>query len=159
VFKQPSERKHTFLVEAYRQSLHDAAFTFVLGFEMVDEKGSPLWLFFGTNDRTGLEKMKDAMWLVDPNYGIRYRDPHDPDQMVLDVDHPGDMPLAMMLTAQLQLRPQTLDELREYALTETVYRPQHVRGIMREQLRRQRVTRNDTGQLRGDSLLAITPRR
>ena len=38
---------------------------------------------FSTNDRKGVEKMKDAMWHVDLNYGVRY--PGDPAQMTLDI--------------------------------------------------------------------------
>ena len=38
VFDQPSERKHAFLVQAYRESLHAAGFQYVLAFEMVDRR-------------------------------------------------------------------------------------------------------------------------
>jgi three-Cys-motif partner protein len=119
-FEQPSERKHTFLVQAYRDSLHAAGFQYVLAFEMVDEKGHPLWLMFGTSDKKGVEKMKDAMWKVDPSYGVRYRDPRDPAQMTLDISHPDDSALTTMITAQLDAGPRSLDELRDFALTETV---------------------------------------
>ena len=50
---------------------------------MRDEGGRELWLLFGTSSLLGVEKMKDAMWAVDPVYGVRYRDPRDPAQMFL----------------------------------------------------------------------------
>ncbi|WP_406124726.1 hypothetical protein OHQ89_22405 [Streptomyces canus] len=47
---------------------------------MVDEVGRKLYLIFDTQHERGLEKMKDAMWKVDPSYGVRYRDPRDAQQ-------------------------------------------------------------------------------
>ncbi|WP_260326384.1 hypothetical protein [Streptomyces sp. TLI_185] len=44
---------------------------------MNDEGNRKLYLIFGTQHELGLEKMKDAMWKVDPSYGVRYRDPRD----------------------------------------------------------------------------------
>jgi three-Cys-motif partner protein len=53
--------KKQFLVDRYRARLHDAGFIFTLTFEMLDEGGHGLFLVFGTANRLGLEKMKDAM--------------------------------------------------------------------------------------------------
>jgi three-Cys-motif partner protein len=75
VFQQPPSGKFTFLREQYRNTLRQAGFTHTLYFEMVDEGGRMLYLIFGTQHERGLEKMKDAMWKVDPSYGVRYRDP------------------------------------------------------------------------------------
>lgn len=98
VFEQPSSRKWPYLVDAYRKTLHRAGFKYTLNFEMIDERGSQLWLMFGTSSPSGIEKMKDAMWAVDPAYGVRYRDPRDPDQMVLDIEpEPDTAPLSRML--------------------------------------------------------------
>jgi len=156
VFDQPSERKWAYLVDAYRTSLHKAGFAYVLSFEMVDERGNQLWLMFGTNSKKGLAKMKDAMWAVDPAYGVRYRDPRDPNQMALDIEQdPDTAPLSRMLLDLLADGPRTLDELREYALVETVYRPQQVRPVVQRLLSERRTTRRDGGQLAGRSLLTL----
>lgn len=154
VLEQPSDKKWDYLVDAYRHTLHLAGFKHVLSFEMVDEKGHELWLMFGTSSRRGLEKMKDAMWKVDPAYGVRYRDPRDPNQMTLDIEpEPDTAPLGRMLGEAVASGPKTLDELRDYALFETVYRPAQVRGVVQELLRVGHLTRSDGGQLRGDSPL------
>jgi three-Cys-motif partner protein len=84
VAKLAPREKKPFLVATYRRSLRQAGFRFVLSFEMLDEQGHDLHLVFGTTHRAGLEKMKDAMWAIDPIGGVRFRDPRDPSQGMLD---------------------------------------------------------------------------
>lgn len=156
VFDQPSARKWRFLVDAYRASLHKAGFKHVLAFEMVDERGSQLWLMFGTNSSKGVGKMKDAMWAVDPAYGVRYRDPRDPNQMTLDIEQePDTAPLSRILLGVLADGPRTLDELREYALLETMYRAGQVSGVVRQLLTGGRLRRSGTGHLSGATVLEL----
>lgn len=47
---------------------------YVRSFEIVARKATRYHLFFGTNHPRGLEKMKDAMWRVDPAGGSRFQD-------------------------------------------------------------------------------------
>jgi three-Cys-motif partner protein len=77
VFKQPKSEKFSFLRDQYRDTLKRAEFSHTLYFEMVDEGGRVLYLIFGTSHTKGIEKMKDAMWKVAPEVGVRYRDPKD----------------------------------------------------------------------------------
>jgi three-Cys-motif partner protein len=124
---QPPHAKKTFLVDAYRQTLKMAGFAHILTFEMIDEAGHALFLIFGTNGPRGLEKMKDAIWKVDPIAGVSYRDPRDQDQTLLDLVAESDKPsLGRMLLTQLGDRTLDVEALRQYALFETVYRPEHV---------------------------------
>lgn len=156
VFDQPSERKWSFLVAEYRRSLHKAGFAHVLIFEMVDEKGSRLWLLFGTNSKRGVEKMKDAMWSVDPAYGVRYRDPRDPNQMMLDIeDQPDTAPLSRILLEQLQSGALSVESLRDFTLLETVYRPQQLWTLVRSLIADGRISKTSSGALSGNSVLAI----
>ncbi|GAA2407547.1 three-Cys-motif partner protein TcmP [Streptomyces coeruleofuscus] len=98
VFQQPSSQKFAFLREQYRETLRRARFSHTLYFEMVDEGGRKLYLIFGTQHERGLEKMKDAMWKVDPSYGVRYRDPRDTQQQMLDLElEPDTAPLRRIL--------------------------------------------------------------
>ena len=102
VFDQPSDRKLAYMADAYRAMLHSANFRYVLSFQMVDEGGHELWLMFGTNSKKGVEKMKDAMWAVDPAFGIGYRDPRDPNQMTLGIEiQPNTAPLSRMLVERI----------------------------------------------------------
>ncbi|AZM50897.1 hypothetical protein DMB38_21375 [Streptomyces sp. WAC 06738] len=135
VFRQPSSNKFTFLREQYRATLHQAGFTHTLYFEMVDEGGRKLYLIFGTQHERGLEKMKDAMWNVDPSYGVRYRDPRDSEQQMLDlVFEPDTAPLRRILRDFISQAPsgRTVQELQRYTLLDTVYRPAQVITAVRQ---------------------------
>ncbi|WP_419153356.1 hypothetical protein [Streptomyces lividans] len=121
--------------EQYRNTLRQAGFTHTLYFEMVDEGGRMLYLIFGTQHELGLEKMKDAMWKVDPSYGVRYRDPRDTQQQMLDlVFEPDTAPLRRILHDFISETPdgRTIPELKRYALLETVYRPAQVIETVRQ---------------------------
>lgn len=94
VHRLAPDQKKSFLVSTYRQSLMQAGFRYVISFEMIDDTGHDLHLVFATSSPLGLEKMKDAMWKVDPVQGVHYRDPRDPDQLTFDLDlHPNLMGL------------------------------------------------------------------
>lgn len=135
VFQQPSSHKFTFLREQYRATLRQAGFTHTLYFEMIDEGNRKLYLIFGTQHELGLEKMKDAMWKVDPSYGVRYRDPRDTQQQLLElVFEPDTAPLRRILHDFISKAPagRTIPELKRYALLETVYRPAQVIDAVRQ---------------------------
>ncbi|MET7518891.1 hypothetical protein ABZS88_36740, partial [Streptomyces sp. NPDC005480] len=135
VFQQPSSHKFTFLREQYRATLRQAGFTHTLYFEMIDEGNRKLYLIFGTQHELGLEKMKDAMWKVDPSYGVRYRDPRDTQQQMLElVFEPDTAPLRRILRDFIAEAPdgRTIPELKRYALLETVYQPGKVIHAVRQ---------------------------
>jgi hypothetical protein len=118
-------------------------FRFVVSFEMLDQHGHDLHLVFGTAHRAGLEKMKNAMWAVDPIGGLRFRDPSDPEQGLLDFTIDPDLrPLTRSLFAVLGRGPRTLAELKDHALVETVYRPPHARMAVQKLLQQGAVERD-----------------
>jgi three-Cys-motif partner protein len=150
VHQIPSQEKKAFLVSTFRESLSMAGFTYVVSFEMIDDTGSDLHLVFGTRNRRGLEKMKDAMWQVDPVNGVHYRDPRDPNQMMLDFDlSPHLEPLSHALLHMLAFKEHTLADLQEHALLETVYRSPHATAAVRTMLAQGLIERHPptTGQL------------
>ncbi|MEH0586142.1 three-Cys-motif partner protein TcmP [Streptomyces sp. B21-106] len=135
VFHQPSSLKFAFLREQYRETLRRAGFSHTLYFEMVDEGARKLYLIFGTQHERGLEKMKDAMWKVDPSYGVRYRDPRDTQQQMLNLElEPDTAPLRRILHDSISEAANglTIPELQRYALLETVYRPAQVINAVRQ---------------------------
>jgi three-Cys-motif partner protein len=153
----PPQEKKPFLVATYRESLRRAGFKFVVSFEMLDEKGHDLHLVFGTAHRTGLEKMKTAMWAVDPVGGVRFRDPRDPYQGMLDFTIDADLgPLTRSLLAELRQEPRTLGQLKDHALIDTVYRPPHARTAVQQLLKRGGVQRDPAnGHLTDATLIRI----
>jgi three-Cys-motif partner protein len=122
------QQKRRLLLTCYRSMLAKAGFRFLLDFEMVDRRGESLYLVFGTSHERGLQKMKEAVWQIDPAFGVKFRDPRDEQNETLFlVDQPQDAPLQRLLLQRLAGRgPTRVLDLRRYALFETVYREQHV---------------------------------
>ncbi|MCM1967997.1 three-Cys-motif partner protein TcmP [Streptomyces sp. G1] len=158
VFKQPSTEKFSFLRDQYRDCLHRAGFKYTLHFEMMDEGGRLLYLIFGTKNDKGLEKMKDAMWGVDPNHGVRYRDPKDPDQQELELEwDPDTAPLRRILREHVVASSGglTVTQLKRFTLLETVYRPAQVIRAIRK-LREAEAVATDTVRV-SDKTLVLPP--
>ncbi|MFF4606013.1 three-Cys-motif partner protein TcmP [Streptomyces sp. NPDC001339] len=135
VFDQRSGDKFTFLRDQYRETLRRAGFTHTLYFEMVDEGGRVLYLIFGTSHEKGLEKMKEAMWSVDSDHGVRYRDPRDVQQQQLALElEPNTEPLRRILLEYISSCPRgrSVAELRHYTLLDTVYKPTQVTALVRQ---------------------------
>jgi three-Cys-motif partner protein len=121
----PAEKKKG-LVDLYRGRLADVGFSYALIFELVDEGGRELLLVFATKDLKGVVKMKESMWRVDPSHGQRFRDPRDVNQLAMDFGvGPNLTLLGQQLLARLEDGPQSLHALKQYALTDTVFKPTH----------------------------------
>lgn len=157
VFAEPSENKFGHLVEAYKTSLKNAGYEHSLAFVMVDEGGRQVVLLFGTNHPKGIEKMKDAMWGVDPVHGIRYRDPADPDQTLLDITLEPDLaPLRTILLRRIAQGPLSLENLRNYTNESTVYRSTHARTTALKLLSDSAISKGSDRILRPETTLSIT---
>jgi three-Cys-motif partner protein len=70
----PDQRWRVWL-ETYRETLGRAGFGYRLHFSVVPCTGQPLYLVYGTGHPAGLRVMKDAMWNVDTDDGMRFADP------------------------------------------------------------------------------------
>jgi three-Cys-motif partner protein len=142
-----TKEKKPFLIAKYRDSLRSAGFAYTASFEMLDEGGHEIVIFYGTQKSRGLEVWKDAMWKVDRVYGVRFRDPRDPNQTSLDIsfDSPNLSPLRRQILRDLgDGRQVTVDELRRLALFETVYRPTHAHQLVRDLVRQGTLMREPT---------------
>ena len=136
VAEQPSDAKTRWVIDKYRSTLSDSGFPHVLTFELVNNRGQSLFLIFGTTHPRGLEKMKEAMWAVDPVNGVQYRDPADPNQQLLDIQpEPVTAPLQRELLGYLtgaEHHTATVGELRDYAFFHTVYKKSQVKPVLDE---------------------------
>ncbi len=141
----PDEKKR-FLVEEYRAALRRAGFKWMLHFEMVDEGGHELYLFFATAVELGVEKMKDSMWKTDPGLGQRFRDPRNPNQLAFSIDSPDLSSLGAGLLAHLKdSGPATVNALRRFTLLETMFRKPHATTVI--------------SQLRDAGIVTVEPKR
>ena len=121
------ERKaflHDRFVERLRQSAR-----FVRSFEVETGPTSGYHLFFATNNVRGLEKMKEAMWAVDPEAGSKWRDATAPGQEVL-FEEAADL---RVLERQLRGKwpPGTwfnIDDAVTFTIEETSYLVRHLKS-------------------------------
>lgn len=122
------EAKSRHILTCYRKALSEAGFPYLLDFELVPRKGQPIYLVFGTGHRLGVQKMKDSLWEVDRARGVGFRDPRDEQaETLFDVDEPQFGFLTRLLVQRLRESGQArVQDLRDFALFETVYRPEHV---------------------------------
>ncbi|MEU0559364.1 three-Cys-motif partner protein TcmP [Dactylosporangium sp. NPDC006015] len=122
------EAKSRHILTCYRTALRAAGFPYLLDFELIPRRGQPLYLVFGTRHRLGVSKMKDSLWEVDRTQGVGFRDPRDEQaETLFNIDEPQLGPLTRLLEQRLRDKKRELVEhLRDFALFETVYRPEHV---------------------------------
>jgi three-Cys-motif partner protein len=156
----PAKRRH--ILDCYRRTLKAAGFRFLLDFELVDRRGDPLYLVFGTGHHKGVEVMKDALWQVDQSFGIGFRDPRDQqDEGLFELDEPQLAPLGRLLLPQIEKAGSTglhVHELKDYVQFETVFRFQQIIktiGLLREQGKVETWPRD--GRIKYDSKVRIPP--
>jgi three-Cys-motif partner protein len=151
----PTQEKKPFLLALYRQCLHDAGFRYVLTFEMIDELGHSLHLFFGTTNEVAVQKFKDAIWAVDGIAGQQFRDPRDPNQMSFDILEPDFTSLAGIILNLLDGGEQTMADLCRYALLETIFRDTHVKPVIDDLIGARKVEFTHTGRRYEDRVLRL----
>jgi three-Cys-motif partner protein len=92
-------------------------------FEITPRTGrNSYYLFFGTNSERGLQRMKDAMWRVDPQGGTQFRDSTTVDHPVLFEEKPDLSRLLQLLRAQFDKRWFTIEEAERFTLRSTPFR-------------------------------------
>ena len=155
VDRLPTAEKKRFLLDLYRQGLHSAGFPYVLTFEMIDEGGHSLHLFFGTANKVAVEKFKDGLWEVDGVSGQRFRDPRDPNQLSFDILHPDFTPLESRVLELLDERECNMEELREDALLETIYKRAHVKPAVDRLIEQRKVEQVQTGRSYADRVFRL----
>lgn len=95
----------------------------VRSFEITPQVGhNTYYLFFGTNNERGLQRMKDAMWRVDPQGGTQFRDSTTVDHPVLFEQKPDLSRLLDLLRAQFDQRWFTIEDAERFTLRSTPFR-------------------------------------
>jgi three-Cys-motif partner protein len=116
------EERRQMLHDLFRDALARSA-TYVRSFEIVTAESMGYHLFFGTSNPLGLEKMKEAMWAVDPTGGLRYRDSTIRDQMVLFEPAPDFNVLRDVLRSHFGATPFSVEQAEEFTLLSTPFLP------------------------------------
>ena len=123
---QPPDQRNRCLRDLYVQQLREiAGAPYVRSFEMRNDAGvTDYYLFYATKSLKGLQKMKEAMWKVDPSGDFRFSDATDPDQLVMFGEPAVDVLRAQILAA-FSGRETTVQEVEEFVLTKTAFRETH----------------------------------
>ena len=158
VDRLPTAEKKPFLLELYREGLHSAGFPYVLTFEMIDEGGHSLHLFFATTNKVAVQRFKDGLWEVDGVSGQRFRDPRDPNQMSFDILQPNFTSLESRILELLDGRDYSMAELREDALLKTIYKETHVKPAADRLIAQRRVDQVSTGRSYAERVLRLAQR-
>lgn len=150
-----SKSRH--ILTCYRDALESAGFSHLLDFELVPRNGQPLYLIFATSHKLGVQKMKDSLWEVDRANGIGFRDPRDEQaEALFSVDEPQLGPLVRLVKTELRRRGQArVEELRQFALLETVFRPEHVIRALQPLVDSGEVEASPTRRLNRSSLVRL----
>ena len=112
----------------YQEQLEEAAgIEFVRSFKMRNRANrTDYFLFFGTNNLTGLKKMKEAMWRTDQSGAFQFSDATDnPDQAVLFELGPDYNKLKTALVENFRGRTVTVKEIEYFVVTQTPFRETH----------------------------------
>jgi len=124
--EDPDERRRM-IHDIYRDQLRAAGIEYVRSFEMLNRGNrTDYFLFFGTHSLRGLEKMKEAMWKVDPAGTFQFSDYTDANRTIkLFPDQPDFEGLKRMLLARFQETDVTIQELNDFVLEETPFLKTH----------------------------------
>lgn len=121
------EERKSFLHDLYQRQLQTRCrFTYVKSFEMLGRNGhTGYYLFHGTRSLTGLSRMKDAMWKVDPGGGFRFSDRLAGQDVLFRDDNVDVGPLRTALLQHFAGRVTTVADINRFVLVDTPYRESH----------------------------------
>lgn len=124
--RDPSQRNR-FLHDLYHQQLRDdACAKYVRSFEMRNaSNNTDYFLFYATNSKKGIMKMKEAMWRTDASGEFSFSDATDPNQMVLFSHEPDFSKLKGQILDEFTGKTVTVGTIEDFVLAETAFRETH----------------------------------
>ena len=128
------QARKKFLHDLYRDQLGSAANArYVRSFEMINDRhASDYFLFFATRSRLGLQKMKEAMWRIDPSGGVRFSDATDFDQQVRFEPRPDTRLLRRMIEERFSGKRAAVREVELFVLEDTAFHAGHYKKVLRQ---------------------------
>jgi hypothetical protein len=128
ISEQDSKKRNELLYSIYKEQLEkNAGIEFVRSFTMINKiNKTDYFLFFGTNNFTGLKKMKEVMWKIDKSGLFKFSDAtYNPNQPVLFEMKPNYNELRDILLKKFKGKSLTISELDNFILKETIFRETH----------------------------------
>jgi three-Cys-motif partner protein len=122
------DARMTFLHNLFRDQLLASGSKYVRSFEIAAGGSHGYHLFFGTRSALGLERMKEAMWRVDPITGMQFTDSTDPDQPVLFELSLDPTSLVRAVRRRFAAGEEfTITDLEDFVVLETAFLRTHIR--------------------------------
>jgi len=123
---QTDERRRK-IHDIYRDQLRGVGVEYVRSFEMLNQGNrTDYFLFFGTHNLRGLEKMKGAMWKVDPMGTFQFSDYTDANRtMKLFPDQPDFDGLKKMILGRFSGTDVRIEDLTNFILSDTPFLRTH----------------------------------
>lgn len=125
-------RRTRALHDLYGEQLRKHA-KYVRSFTMVNQsKRVDYFLFFATQNLKGLERMKEAMWKVDPLGEFCFSDATDPNALTLFGDQPDLKPLQHFLRGRASDYPMRIEDIYAATLIDTPFLKKHARQVLKQ---------------------------
>jgi three-Cys-motif partner protein len=128
ISEKDSVKREEILRGIYKKQLEqEAGIKHVQSFKMLNKvKKTDYFLFFGTNNITGLKKMKEAMWKVDKVGSFQFSDAtFNPSQPMLFKPEPNYSWLKQIILKEFKGKSVSTKELENFVLTQTPFRETH----------------------------------
>lgn len=128
IHEKDSRRRSVLLRGIYKNQLDkEAGIKFVRSFKMVNKANkTDYFLFFGTNNSTGLEKMKEAMWKVGKTDSFQFSDAtYNPDQPMLFEIEPNYELLKKTILENFRGKSVSITDLESFIITQTPFLKTH----------------------------------
>jgi three-Cys-motif partner protein len=121
--RQPTQRNR-FLHDLYLSQLREIGRArYIRSFEMRNERDvTDYYLFYATNNRRGMSRMKDAMWKIDESGAFQFSDATNPNQQVLFSNIPDFDILQAAIVGRFRGTVATVDEIEDFVIAETAFR-------------------------------------
>ena len=132
VERMAGDLRKKFIVDLYRDQLcRCAGARFVRSFEMRNHRNATdYFLFFASNNRLGLSKMKEAMWKVDPGGGFIFSDATNFDQAVLFQPEPDRHALRRLVAEHFANRRATVQQIENFVVDDTPFLESHYKKAL-----------------------------
>ena len=125
--------RRNFIHDLYRDQLQRSARArYVRSFEMLNERNnSDYFLFFATQNLRGLQKMKEAMWRIDPADGLRFSDATNFNQHVLFEPKPNRDLLSRQIKARFSGGRVRVGDVEQFVLEATAFHAGHYKAVLK----------------------------
>ncbi len=124
--------RKAFIHDLYRDQLRTVAGArYVRSFEMRNQRNlTDYYLYFASNNRLGLSKMKEAMWKVDPGGGFTFSDATNLAQTVLFQPKPDWRALRRLIENRFAGRRATVSQIDDFVLEDTPFHSGHFKRVL-----------------------------